>query len=108
MRPLTLLAFGLFLACSDAASAADFMSACNTKTLCAGVQPGGGRIIQCLKEHKSALSTKCKVALGEMLLNQPNRAPPAGAPAAGGSAPQGAAAPQGDAAPQQGGAAPQQ
>jgi hypothetical protein len=27
---------------------------------CPGVQPGEGRILNCLKEHKSELSSKCK------------------------------------------------
>jgi Cysteine rich repeat len=27
--------------------------------LCAGVQPGGGRIVACLKEHKVSLSDRC-------------------------------------------------
>jgi hypothetical protein len=28
--------------------------------LCKGVQPGGGRIIECLKEHESELSEPCR------------------------------------------------
>ena len=31
--------------------------------LCAGVRPGGGRIIKCLKDHESELSEPCKAAL---------------------------------------------
>jgi len=27
---------------------------------CAGVQPGEGRIVKCLKEHKAELSSKCQ------------------------------------------------
>jgi hypothetical protein len=34
----------------------------DVQRLCAGVQPGGGRIIACLKEHKDQLSDKCKQA----------------------------------------------
>jgi Cysteine rich repeat len=33
------------------------------QTLCAGVQPGGGRILACLKEHKDKVSDPCKVAI---------------------------------------------
>jgi hypothetical protein len=29
------------------------------RTYCADVQPGGGRILQCLKQHESALSMLC-------------------------------------------------
>jgi hypothetical protein len=31
--------------------------------LCANVQPGGGRIIACLKEHKEEVSDGCKQAI---------------------------------------------
>lgn len=27
---------------------------------CAGVQPGAGRVLKCLKEHKAELSSKCQ------------------------------------------------
>jgi hypothetical protein len=33
------------------------------QALCAGVQPGGGRIIACLKEHKDKVSDVCKKAV---------------------------------------------
>jgi Cysteine rich repeat len=33
------------------------------QALCAGVQPGGGRILACLKEHKDKVSDPCKVAI---------------------------------------------
>jgi len=41
-------------------------SACaaDAQKLCAGVQPGGGRIVACLKEHKDSLSDRCKQAAG--------------------------------------------
>jgi Cysteine rich repeat len=34
----------------------------DAKKLCAGVQPGGGRILACLKDHKDALSDQCRQA----------------------------------------------
>ena len=34
-------------------------------TQCPGVQPGGGRIVACLKQHVSSLSFRCKVKLAE-------------------------------------------
>jgi hypothetical protein len=35
------------------------------QTLCAGVQPGGGRIAQCLKARADQVSQGCKTALAE-------------------------------------------
>jgi len=46
------------LAATRAACAAD------AQKFCAGVQPGGGRIVACLKEHKDSLSDQCKQAAG--------------------------------------------
>src|SRR5208282_4300356 len=34
----------------------------DAKKLCAGVQPGGGRILACLKDHKDSLSDQCRQA----------------------------------------------
>src|SRR5271170_4368341 len=34
----------------------------DAKKLCADVQPGGGRILACLKDHKDSLSDQCKQA----------------------------------------------
>jgi hypothetical protein len=36
----------------------------DAQKLCATVQPGGGRIVACLKEHKDSLSDPCKQAAG--------------------------------------------
>ena len=48
-------------------SVAQMMQACgdDQKKLCAKVQSGGGRIRQCLKEHLSELSPKCKDVIQE-------------------------------------------
>lgn len=37
----------------------------DVKTLCPDVQPGGGRILQCLKEKQSQVSPDCVAALEE-------------------------------------------
>ena len=41
------------------------MHACkpDIERLCAGVPPGGGRIIGCLKEHKMEMSVGCAMTL---------------------------------------------
>ena len=35
----------------------------DVKTLCPTVQPGGGRVIACLRENSAQVSPKCKEAL---------------------------------------------
>ena len=47
-------------------SLAALRAACadDAQRLCAGVPPGGGRIVACLKEHKDSLSDRCKQAAG--------------------------------------------
>jgi len=44
---------------------AEARAACGTdiQKLCAGVQPGGGRILACLKQHKDQVSDGCKQAV---------------------------------------------
>ena len=55
---------------ADAASApggGPAMRACkaDAEKLCAGVRPGEGRIVQCLKEHRKDLSPECKKEVAE-------------------------------------------
>ncbi len=38
----------------------------DVERLCAGVQPGGGRILQCLKSHKEEMSVGCAQGLQKM------------------------------------------
>ena len=46
---------------------ADARAACETdiQNLCASVQPGGGRILACLKQHKDQVSQVCKQAVAK-------------------------------------------
>jgi hypothetical protein len=50
----------------DQPSLAAIRAACaeDAQKLCAGVQPGGGRIVACLKEQRDSLSDRCKQAAG--------------------------------------------
>src|SRR3984893_2319230 len=50
----------------DQQSLAAIRAACaeDAQKLWAGVQPGGGRIVACLREHKDSLSDRCKQAAG--------------------------------------------
>src|ERR1700676_3313574 len=61
----------------DAAALAALRAGCaaDAQKLCAGVQPGGGRILACLKEHKDALSDQCKQAAGQAAASSGNSAP---------------------------------
>ena len=40
------------------------------KTLCGSVQPGGGRIRDCIRAHRAQLSEGCKVALAERFMQR--------------------------------------
>ncbi|MDI4663446.1 cysteine rich repeat-containing protein [Xanthobacter autotrophicus] len=73
---MPLLAFGLALGLAPEARAQNISpeqakalrTACeaDVKKLCAGVQPGGGRLVQCLKEHKDEVTPPCQASLGAL------------------------------------------
>lgn len=66
---LTLLTLASCLSLSamaaDAPRQAPFGGACkgDVESLCKDVQPGGGRIAACLREHKDQVSDGCKEAI---------------------------------------------
>lgn len=79
-RPLTrslavLLAGGALLATAPAfaQSFAELQKACgpDVKALCGGVQPGGGRIKQCLMEKADQISPACKSAMAAAMAQKP-------------------------------------
>lgn len=47
----------------------------DVQRLCADVQPGGGRILACLKGHSADLSPDCTTALAAMEARRANAAP---------------------------------
>ncbi len=67
IKPIALLGLPLLLAlCLPAAHAEESVKeACkqDAQTLCKGIQPGGGRIAACLKQHKDEVSAECKEAI---------------------------------------------
>lgn len=40
------------------------------QSLCGAVQPGGGRIRDCMREHRAQLSATCKVAIADRMLER--------------------------------------
>ena len=40
------------------------------KALCGSVQPGGGRIRDCMREHRAQLSNACKIAIADRMLER--------------------------------------
>ena len=61
----------------DAAAMAVLRAGCtaDVQRLCANVQPGGGRILACLRQHKDALSDQCKQAAQKAASMSGNAAP---------------------------------
>jgi hypothetical protein len=70
MRVISVVALILVLSVSGSAYAQVFREPCQVDSLCAGVQRGGGRIVACLKTHKSQLSEQCFAALGHFMINR--------------------------------------
>jgi hypothetical protein len=58
---------GSITAGNNAASAQEGRGPCreDAARLCKDVQPGGGRIIQCLKQHENELSAACKERIAQ-------------------------------------------
>jgi cysteine rich repeat protein len=53
------------------------------QSLCGSVQPGGGRIRDCMREHRAQLSAACKVAIADRMLERAGHRGGAGQPGAG-------------------------
>ena len=86
MRRLTLLlvcfapAFAPPAIADQASVLAALRTACgdDAQKFCAGVQPGGGRIIECLKAHKNELSDRCRQAAAQAAGQSDNAGPGTG------------------------------
>ena len=42
----------------------------DVQTLCGSIQPGGGRLRDCMSEHRSQLSNTCKLAIADRMLER--------------------------------------
>jgi hypothetical protein len=43
------------------------------KAMCGSVQPGGGRIRECMKERRAQLSVACKLAIADRMLEHEHK-----------------------------------
>jgi hypothetical protein len=57
---IALLAVGLASGAAAQARKGDGPCAADAKKLCAGVEPGRGRIMKCLKDHEAEVSLACR------------------------------------------------
>jgi hypothetical protein len=64
MRNFGIATFAFLFAVSGNADADTVWRACNVKVLCPNVTPGGGRILDCLKDHIDTLQQPCLSAIG--------------------------------------------
>lgn len=76
LKPALLVAALVFTPVVADAQSGPLHGACmnDVKQLCASVQPGGGRIRDCMKEHRAQLSTECKVAIADRMLEHQGQA----------------------------------
>ena len=65
---LTAFALLLLPAAALAQAQSAIMTYCkaDVERLCPGIEPGGGRIVKCLKAHKMEMSVGCALALKKM------------------------------------------
>ena len=91
MRPILALALLLpvAVAAAGSAQAQAFRGACHVAELCPGVERGGGRVVNCLREHRAELSEQCFAALGRAMLNRRGQGQGQGAQGPGGAGPGG-------------------
>jgi hypothetical protein len=80
MRTTRVLTIAIGLTVPGAALAGDVNTACHVQTLCVGLVPGPGAVTECLRAHKAELSSDCKIALADRMLNGHAKAQPAQAP----------------------------
>ena len=71
-----IVAAAVFAPVLAAAESGPMRSACmsDVKQFCGSIQPGGGHIRDCMKEHRAQLSTGCKVAIADRMLERQSQA----------------------------------
>jgi Cysteine rich repeat len=65
-----LIAVGIFVPLPALAEGGLMQGACmnDIKSLCGSIQPGGGQIRDCMKEHRTQLSIACEAAIANRRL----------------------------------------
>lgn len=68
LASLVICSSGMFMALPASAQEGDLGKYCpaDIKRLCKNVEPGGGKIMKCLKQHGKELSVGCAQALQKM------------------------------------------
>lgn len=66
------IAFGVAFSTLTYAEPGSIRGVCmnDVKALCGSVQPGGGRIRDCIREHRTQLSNACKLAIADRMLER--------------------------------------
>ena len=77
-----LVAVGIFVTVPALAEGGLMQGACmnDIKSLCGSIQPGGGRVRDCMRDHRTQLSIDCKAAIADRMLER-GRSQSAGASA---------------------------
>ena len=77
-----LVAVGIFVTVPALAQGGLMQGACmnDIKSLCGSIQPGGGRVRDCMRDHRTQLSIACKAAIADRMLER-SRGQSAGASA---------------------------
>jgi len=72
---LLVISVGVVVPSIASAEPGAVQGACRTdvKALCGSVQPGGGRVRECMKEHRSQLSNECKMSIADRMLEHMGR-----------------------------------
>ena len=67
-----LVAVGILVPMSALAESGLMQGACmnDIKSLCGSIQPGGGRVRDCMKDHRTQLSVACKAAIADRMLER--------------------------------------
>ena len=70
MKALPILAAALLLGAGAARADVKTDCASDVKSYCSGIEPKGGKLRDCMAEHRAKLSNACKLAVADRLLEK--------------------------------------